>query len=242
MFFYKGITEEDKPVNGGLFVKETGNAHENYSFLPGKDGYVNGFVETKHKGGFKAKDPKPNQLHIEKIDPMAKDADYIDNVTVFFCAKPSTGKGDIELVGWYEDATIYRDRKYYIADDGEKMGTNIRTDNGKAFLIPEGNRKFIIPRASDGKGVGFGQSNIWYADGPEGEAFKKKALSMTAWECLLGTNFFDSGQTGRLRLFRMKRLWGALQQIDLLFFDVTEEMKHCRRTIRRYLLRYETIL
>ena len=28
MFFYKGITEEDKPVNGGLFVKETGNAHE----------------------------------------------------------------------------------------------------------------------------------------------------------------------------------------------------------------------
>ncbi len=39
----------------------------------------------------------------------------------------------------------------------------------------------------------------------------------------------------------MKRLWGALQQIDLLFFAVTEEIKPCGRTIRRYLVRYEPI-
>lgn len=176
MIDYKGITPKDKPVNGGLFVKETGNAHEKYNFLPGADGFVNGFVETKHKDGYKAKDSKPNQLHIEKIDPSAKNDDSLDHVTVFFCAKPSTGKGDIELVGWYEDATVYRDRKYYVADDGEKMNTNIRTDNGKAFLIPVGKRNFIIPRATDRSGVGFGQSNIWYAEGPEGESFKKKTF------------------------------------------------------------------
>lgn len=173
---YKGITPKDSPINGGLFVRETGNAHEKYNFLPGANGYVNGFVETKHKDGYKAHGTKPNQLHIEKIDPEAKNADALDHVTVFFCAKPSTGKGDILLVGWYEDATIYRDRRFYTADDGEEMGTNIRTDNGKAFLIPEGQRKFIIPRATDGKGVGFGQSNIWYAEGPEGEEFKKKTF------------------------------------------------------------------
>ena len=63
MKFYKGITDTDKPVNGGSYVKDTNYAHECYNFDPvileDNKEYCLGF--TQLLGG---KDP---QLHIERI-------------------------------------------------------------------------------------------------------------------------------------------------------------------------------
>ena len=34
MLYYQGITDKDSPVNGGSYVKETGQAHECFNFAP----------------------------------------------------------------------------------------------------------------------------------------------------------------------------------------------------------------
>ena len=33
MKLYKGITETDRPVNGGAYVRETNDAHECFNFI-----------------------------------------------------------------------------------------------------------------------------------------------------------------------------------------------------------------
>ena len=63
---------------------EEKNAMEKYSFLS-SDGKVYGFVETKHKDGYKT--GSANKLHIERIDKSALQSEYVSGVTVIFCAK-----------------------------------------------------------------------------------------------------------------------------------------------------------
>ena len=61
---YNGITEDDKPVNGGAYVNETGFAHECYNFstvIEDNQDY------EKCLGYFRSNGSKTGQLHIEKM-------------------------------------------------------------------------------------------------------------------------------------------------------------------------------
>ena len=49
MKYYQGITKEDKPVNGGSYIGDTGDAIEKYNFYVRSNGMVFGFVETKYR-------------------------------------------------------------------------------------------------------------------------------------------------------------------------------------------------
>ena len=66
---YKGVTDDDIPVNGGSYVDTTKDAHEAYNFdsvrfdEEEEVNYCLGFFETKSTNG-----SCKNQLHIEKID------------------------------------------------------------------------------------------------------------------------------------------------------------------------------
>ena len=62
MKYYNGITDDDKPENGGSWVKENGNATECLNFAPCNDGTYCGYVSTKSNRG------NSNQLHIEKLE------------------------------------------------------------------------------------------------------------------------------------------------------------------------------
>lgn len=154
---YAGVSENDIPKNGGKFVKNNKFGCESLNF----------FIYNKFCYGY-VKFPGKN-MSIERIDPDALYKDYIDGVTVIWVA--SDGKSE-KIVGWYENAIAYREQQhindeYLCLHDKERnwLPYSFKTEYKNCYLIREEKRKYIIERASKiGKGKGFGQSNIWYAD------------------------------------------------------------------------------
>ncbi len=152
---YVGNIEEDIPQGGGAWVKKHKDAHEKWNFL-NVNGQCFGFVMNKG-----------DQFHIERLEGVSRQEAQTEDVTVVWCAlKPSDeGTKETVIVGWYEHAQVYRyyqnsfrspfglDRDYFVTAKAEDC-----------YLLPETERTFTISRASaDGKGKGFGQSNVWYA-------------------------------------------------------------------------------
>lgn len=180
---YQGVTDEDRPVYGGAFVAENGDANEACNFLPiivtaeGEDSaeeYYLGSYETKSYGD------RPNQTKIERIRGCSarRNQDCAEHVTVVWCAKDPEGKTCV--VGWYEDATVLRN--YAIMPIDEEDGSswerwyNVIAPAEKGVLLPCEQRReprWRIPRHQVGKSVkfGFGQANIWYASEPEADDF-----------------------------------------------------------------------
>ena len=148
---YRGITEEDKPVGGGSYVDENNDAFEKNNFLPQPDGLIHGFVETKSADAQHA-----NSIHIENIDISARRKDRLENVRVVFVSfNPDVGKTFI--VGWYDNATVYRNRFEY-----NGFYTTMTCMPEEAHLIPIEKRDFEVPKASKENKYGIGQSNVWY--------------------------------------------------------------------------------
>lgn len=160
----------DKPVNGGSFVQKEKDAYEKYNFQECEDGFYRGFVETKHREGYEKaiKQNNYNKLHIENIDSAFIDKNEIDNVLVVLCAKPQNKK--TVIVGWYKNATVYRDRPEY-----KGRFFNLKAKITDSVLLEEKDRLFEIPRAND-KGYGFGRANIWYANTFNCESFVDKVI------------------------------------------------------------------
>ena len=184
MQFYDN-TILDNPINGGSFVQEKKDAYEKYNFQECEDGFYRGFVETKHNKGYEEglRTNTFNQLHIERIDPIAKTKNEIDNVLVILCAKPESGKNVI--VGWYKNAIVYRYRPTY---NGRFFNIKARIED--SVLLEEKERTFEMPRANaKGAECGFGQANIWYADSVESDCLINRVIdyingvSVTSTDC-----------------------------------------------------------
>lgn len=148
---YTGITDEDTTNKGGSWVVANKDAHEQWNFL-NYDGSCYGFVMNYGK------------FNIERIDPKASKSDSTDGVTVVWCAL----KGDETIVvGWYENATVYRDYQLSVCTPITGIDRNYFTvaKAEDCYLLPESARTFRIGRASkDGAGKGFGQQNYWFAE------------------------------------------------------------------------------
>lgn len=165
MQYYDFSMIKEVPKYGGKYVTETGDAYEKHNFHLCEDGMVRGFVETKYVDG-SASAQRPRQLRIENIDPAFKKENSINSVTVIFCAHSDVQKKTI-IVGWYKDATVYRKRPLY-----KDRHFNIECSANNAFLLPERERTQFVPRATL-DGIGFGQSNVWYAK----DAFSSQYVS-----------------------------------------------------------------
>ena len=171
MKFYKGVTEDDKPVNGGAYVTINNDAHEAYNFdsinFIGDDTkYCLGFVETKSTNG-----RDRNQLHIEKIGDYNVDEDIesVDDVLVIWCAK-SDSADFTSVVGWYKNATVYRNYESVEFDDGWVQYYNITAKSKDCLLLPSGIRHrrtlWYVSRVGkrNGPSYGFGQANVWFVN------------------------------------------------------------------------------
>ena len=156
---------DDKPRYGGSFVTNTGSAFECFNFHRYEDGYY-GFVETGYSGGTAIQE-NAKQLHIENLDSKAT-GDSINNVTVVFCAHSDELKKTV-IVGWYENATVFRFRESY--HDGHIYNIKAST----AFLLPTILRTKVIQRAKDGN-FGFGQSNVRYPTGKDADEVVKDVI------------------------------------------------------------------
>lgn len=152
--YYDGrVAGELKPETGGRWVQENEDAYEKWNFL-NMNGNCYGYVQGMGE-----------QIHIEKLGKVYNHQDSADEVIVVWCAiHPDRGT---VVVGWYEDATIYR----YLEElpvtpvSGLERYYRFSCKAEDAYLLPEEERTFKIGRASkDGVGKGFGQSNIWFAE------------------------------------------------------------------------------
>lgn len=167
MYYYNGITDKDKPVNGGAYVNETGEAHECYNFSPvefvGEGEFCLGFSMLQSTGRVDAK------FHIEKIigcEALKKD-ELVHNVTVVFCSK-APNSSTMRVVGFYKNATAYRDYQFQEFLGGYEQAYNFIAEKKDCVLLPyqerhKGNRWYIPMSKSKHSTFGFGQSNIWYA-------------------------------------------------------------------------------
>lgn len=153
---YEGITDDDQPVGGGSYVDANNDAYEKFNFYPQEDGLVHGFVETKYSRGHAADINYANSIHIENLDSSAKNSAKLDGVRIVFVSyNPNIGK--TVVVGWYDNATVYRNRFKY-----NGLHTTMTCKAKDAHLIPIEERTFEIPKAGRENDFGIGQSNVWY--------------------------------------------------------------------------------
>ena len=155
MKYYKGITADDMPVNGGSYVTENNDAFEKNNFLRYADGNCYIFVETKCNHAHTADNAFAKKIALEQIDPAYKNQDSIDGVRVVLMAFSPVLKKNV-FVGWYDNATVYRSR--IVEPDKTYM---MKCSFADEHLIPDADRTFVVPRAQ-GNDFGIGQSNFRY--------------------------------------------------------------------------------
>lgn len=94
MLHYEGQTSRDiTPTGAGKWVKENADAHEKWNFL-NDDGICYGYVQNK------------GHFHIERLEGVSSTAEDTNAVMVIWCAPITSGK--TVIVGWYDNATVYR--------------------------------------------------------------------------------------------------------------------------------------
>lgn len=141
------------------------------NFLPRDDGYTYGYVEPKTKSKEakddfliqKTKERETKNINIENIDNLYSKKDKIDNCLVIFISIETS-----KLIGYYKDATIFRQVQknsnykynnniFYNPNDND-IFYNLKARNGNAILL---NQRLII---DDRKDLHSGQSFFKYFD------------------------------------------------------------------------------
>jgi hypothetical protein len=98
---YEGLKgKPDKIVGGGSYIDENNTGGEVCNFLITDDGYVYGHVETIKKDHDRA-------IRLESFGGKGDRASGID--VVWTATDPD--EGGRRVVGWYRDATVFRERK-----------------------------------------------------------------------------------------------------------------------------------
>jgi len=172
---YQGQTANDQITGGGAFVKQHGYGHEIFNFQP-FEGRVFGYVQPP---GTAYNDQPGSGINLNRLG-AASDDDLLTGVIAVWVATSPHGRSFI--VGWYNNATIYRrwqsppgeaNRRY----EGSEFGYYVTAASSDANLLPPDERIFQVPR---GQG-GMGQANIWYADSSDAHRqFRSDVLSYLA--------------------------------------------------------------
>jgi len=126
MKFYKGRANIDIPRSGSKFVRENKTGEEIYNF--------------KNVGG-KVYAYFPNITNTEIGNLGANKSDeFVDNVLVVMCAKHPV-EGGIRVVGWYNNAKVYRSWKqrngHYHHAVVDYKNTTLISEDDRIFRVPE---------------------------------------------------------------------------------------------------------
>lgn len=162
MNYYNGI-DGDSIKRGGKYNQHS-TGHEVCNFN-NNAGTLYGYVQPT------------GQIKIEKLGASKKE-DFASGVTVVWTAGPETG--GTAVVGWYKDATVYREAQAIRNPSAlqKKNGIStyrIKAPADRAVLLPVGQRELMIPRAVKG---GIGQSNVWFADKEESQGIVTRVLAL----------------------------------------------------------------
>lgn len=160
---YDGI-DGDSIQRGGSYNNDSiGHEVCNFSNINGK---VYGYVQ-----------PTGRRITVERLG-AEKDESCASGITVVWVASPDSG-GTV-VVGWYVNATVYRELQP-IENPTELQERHcldtylISASAADATLLPVSGRKLVIPKGVAG---GMGRSNIWYADKPENAEIVARVLRL----------------------------------------------------------------
>lgn len=150
MKYYRGVTDDDKPSNGGKWVEENGTAYECYNFMPFNH-YCYGYFQ--HIG---------KRVDIGRVKNVPNSVNSLEHITVVWVANR-------KIAGVYEDALMYRNRTSFTDNVFDPKHTEwyhwFKAREENVYLVPHSERNFVVPSATKlGVGKGMGQSSIWYAD------------------------------------------------------------------------------
>ena len=120
---YQGLQGDVVPQSGGAYVARHHEAGEVINFLPFTVSGAGGAPEKVcYLGSYetKARGETNNQTRIERIRGCAlrRTQDHAEHVTVVWCAKNPKDSVGTRVVGWYEDATVWR---YPHLSSGDKL-------------------------------------------------------------------------------------------------------------------------
>lgn len=151
MKYYDG-TPDDQLIHGGKWVQEHQDGVEKHNFLD-YNGKCYGYVSAG------------NMLLEKHYKDVTRQQSFIKNMLVIWVANKE--KGQTRIVGWYKNATVYREQQFLEAftDPNCDRIFQVEALAKDCFLLPEEERTFPIERAAQsGKGMGMGQANVWYAE------------------------------------------------------------------------------
>lgn len=178
---YRGRNDNDKIVGGGSYVEREGHGFEVCNFAP-YENQIYGYVQpSSGRLGEKIKSGTDEYFSRSTIDidrlGAANNDDFITNVNVIWTAKHPDG--GTFIVGWYKNATVYREYQKFdtvslFHKENHITGYRIVAEESNCKLLPIERRTFSIPTRVKG---GMGQSNVWYADQPRGEKTIKGLLN-----------------------------------------------------------------
>jgi len=172
----------DTPVGGGSYVQQHGFGAEIFNFQHFQN-KMYGFVEAGWK--------PPKFINITKLGAH-RTAPWVSGALVIWVARHPRDKRTL-VVGWYENATVYRDRQQPPVGsdrkqpDGQAAPYFVEADRQNCLLIPEDMRDFQVLRAVELRKAkiapanlrhpgGIGQSNIYYAQDWYGNQIKPRVL------------------------------------------------------------------
>lgn len=188
MSFYKG-KQNDKLEGNFRYIKENADGGEKHNFAPiiadGKE-CCYGFVEPGFtKGGYEK--GRQRQIHIEKITDAGNPKEKLDKVLVVWCAKMPGTKRSV-IVGWYQNATVYRKVILMPYDKNTDRGlpqfgywVNAIAAKEDCVLLPIKEREkdiwTVYRKNQNNSGFGFGQSNMWYAREDSAQGYVNRIIS-----------------------------------------------------------------
>lgn len=183
MNYYNGVSG-DTPHNGGSYISANKTGGEIYNFRP-----VTLFDESDNPTDevccFGYVQPSGNKINLERICGCNKldNSKKIDNVLVIFCA--TVEPYGMKIVGWYSLAEVFRKcqtLEFYDADSGLESEDVyfFRAPISNCVLLPIKEResyssKWSVPNATKDD-IGFGRSNVWYADTIEAQDYVQKIV------------------------------------------------------------------
>jgi hypothetical protein len=194
---YEGyVGKPDQIVGGGKHIDETGSGGEVCNFLPGKDGFIYGHVETVKKD-------IDRQIRIESLGATG---DLADHVTVVWTALHPQ-EGGRRVIGWYREATVFRHRQTFrkypsLQHRRDEVGSfRIFTQASHVSRVPIEGRTIRMP-----KGPGWmGQVPWWTPPARPGREVKKFLAQVVALMADLDAEVEDSGIVIEKRLYRLHR-------------------------------------
>ncbi len=136
---YKGLRgKNDDIIRGG---SENGS-HEACNFLVADDGNVYGHIETS-KG-----ENTDRKIQIDKLG--ANGAAQVSGIDVYWAATPP--QGGRRVVGWYRNATVFRERQEHRFPSQQHKIDGINTyrvvaRGGDVFLLEPNQRTLLVPKS-----------------------------------------------------------------------------------------------